>query len=174
MTRECHVRFCERLRGKFLRPTHHLVAMGEGAPRTYRVSNIRRLQPLDTTFRRPKRFDLAQHWHASVAELEARLMQGTARLRLSPEGLRILRAVSPAAAAKAEATRRPSRPAGWLEVEMPVEAVDHAARQLMRLGSEAEVLAPAPLRRAMAREAGRVLALYAHEAAHLTRRRAPP
>ena len=23
MTRECHVRFCERLRGKFLRPTHH-------------------------------------------------------------------------------------------------------------------------------------------------------
>jgi IS5 family transposase len=23
MTRECHVRFCERLRGKFPRPTHH-------------------------------------------------------------------------------------------------------------------------------------------------------
>lgn len=23
MTRECHVRFCERLRGQFLRPTHH-------------------------------------------------------------------------------------------------------------------------------------------------------
>jgi len=23
MTRECHVRFCERLRGKFLRSTHH-------------------------------------------------------------------------------------------------------------------------------------------------------
>jgi len=23
MTRECHVRFCERLRGKCLRPTHH-------------------------------------------------------------------------------------------------------------------------------------------------------
>ena len=23
MTRECHVRFCERLRGKLLRPTHH-------------------------------------------------------------------------------------------------------------------------------------------------------
>lgn len=24
MTRECHVRFCERLRGKFLRPTHRV------------------------------------------------------------------------------------------------------------------------------------------------------
>lgn len=23
MTRECHVRFCERLRGQFPRPTHH-------------------------------------------------------------------------------------------------------------------------------------------------------
>ena len=23
MTRECHVRFCERLRGKFPRPTYH-------------------------------------------------------------------------------------------------------------------------------------------------------
>lgn len=23
MTGECHVRFCERLRGKILRPTHH-------------------------------------------------------------------------------------------------------------------------------------------------------
>lgn len=26
MTRECHVRFCERLRGQFLWPTHHFGA----------------------------------------------------------------------------------------------------------------------------------------------------
>ena len=28
MTRECHVRFCERLRGQFPRPTHHIQGNG--------------------------------------------------------------------------------------------------------------------------------------------------
>jgi len=29
MTRECHVRFCERLRGQFLWPTHHASLMAD-------------------------------------------------------------------------------------------------------------------------------------------------
>jgi hypothetical protein len=32
MTRECHVRFCERLRGEFLRPTHQRDGRHTGRP----------------------------------------------------------------------------------------------------------------------------------------------
>ena len=42
-----------------------------------------------------------------------------------------------------------------------VESVPLAARQLLRLGAEVEVLAPAPLRAAIARQAESVAALYA-------------
>jgi predicted DNA-binding transcriptional regulator YafY len=46
--------------------------------------------------------------------------------------------------------------AGWVEGELPTEAEPYAARQLLRLGTEVEVLAPASLRAAVAAEARRV------------------
>lgn len=124
-------------------------------PRTYRVSGIRSLRALAQPVHRPAGFVLAAHWPEAVARFEQRLMPGRATVRLSEEGLRILRAVMPAAAEAAERTRRPAGPAraGWIEAELPVEAEAYAARQLLRLGSEVEVIAPAGLRRAIAREA---------------------
>ena len=79
-----------------------------------------------------------------------------ATVRLSEEGLRILRAVQPLAADWAERTGRPAPgpgQAGWIEAELPVEPAPAAARQLLRLGTEVEVLAPPDLRAAVAAEA---------------------
>jgi predicted DNA-binding transcriptional regulator YafY len=130
------------------------------APRTYRASGIQSLSVLATPARRPPGFVLAVHWPQSVADFESRLMAGRARVRLSPEGLSILRAVQPAAAEWAERTQRPIRGArarpGWIEAELPTEPDEYAARQLLRLGTEVEVLAPAALRAAVAREAAAV------------------
>ena len=130
------------------------------APRTYRASGIQSLRVLATPVRRPPGFVLAVHWPQSVADFEARLMAGRATVRLSPEGLSILRAVQPAAAEWAERTQRPVRGAaaraGWIEAELPTEPDPYAARQLLRLGTEVEVLAPAALRAAVAREAAAV------------------
>jgi len=47
-------------------------------------------------------------------------------------------------------TQRPVLPAGWVQAEIPIEAPAYAARQLMRLGTEVEVLAPPALRAALA------------------------
>lgn len=127
-------------------------------PRTYRVSAMRSLRPLAQPVRRPRGFVLAAHWPRAVAEFEARLHAGQATVRLSPEGLAILRAVQPAAAAGAERCARPAGPRhpGWVEAELPIETEAYAARQLLRLGTEVEVLAPATLRAAVAAEAAAV------------------
>ncbi len=139
---------------------------GRGAaamPRTYRVSAILSLRVLATPARRPPGFVLAAHWPAAVEAFEARLMAGRAAVRISPEGLSILRAVQPAAAEWAERTARPLSGAvrgkglaGWVQAELPTESEAYAARQLLRLGTEVEVLAPASLRAAVAREAAAV------------------
>lgn len=128
----------------------------KAAPGSYRVSSIRDLRVLQQPVQRPAGFVLAAHWPQAVAAFEERLMSGRARVRLSAEGLRILRAVQPAAAEWAQRTQRPSRPAGWIEAELPTESDAYAARQLLRLGTEVRVLAPASLRASVAREAAAV------------------
>jgi predicted DNA-binding transcriptional regulator YafY len=143
---------------------------GRGAAaalRTYRVSSIQRLSVLATPARRPPGFVLAAHWPAAVEEFEARLMAGRATVRITPEGLNILRAEQPAVAEWAERTARPldvgkrgNAPAGWMQAELPTESEAYAARQLLRLGTEVEVLAPASLRAAVAKEAAAVARRY--------------
>lgn len=136
---------------------------GKAEPRTYRVRGIRTLRELPQTAARPPGFVLAAHWPRAVAKFEAQLMAGRATVRLSEEGLRILRAEQPAVAEWALRTQRPAqgaRRAGWIEAELPTEAEPYAARQLLRLGTEVEVLAPASLRAAMVKEASAVAKLY--------------
>lgn len=135
-----------------------------GAVRTYRVSSIVSLRVLAAAAQRPAAFSLAAHWPASVAEFEAHLMSGRATVRLSPEGLEILRATQPAAAAWALRTAVPlqggQKTPGWITAELPTESEAYAARQLLRLGTEVEVLAPASLRAAVAQEAAEVARLH--------------
>lgn len=150
----------------------YLVAQSRGHLRSYRVSGIRELVVLDRGFRRPARFALAEHWPSAVAQFEARLMREAATVRLSEEGCRILRAVSPAAAERVAATQRPDRRRGWVLAELPIESPEYSARQLLRLGAEVEVLAPAALRTALRREAGSVVRLYARQRGASASRRA--
>ncbi|QDQ27919.1 YafY family transcriptional regulator [Chitinimonas arctica] len=139
----------------------YLVASSGGKrPYSYRVSSIRSLEVLDTHFQRPNDFELATHWPAAVAAFERRLLKEMATVRLSEEGCRILRAVSPLAAEQVQASSRPCAREGWIEAEMPIETPEYSARQLLRLGAEVEVLAPASLRRALVHEAQAVLAHY--------------
>lgn len=74
--------------------------------------------------------------------------------------MRILRAVTPAAAEIATKTARAGKTQGWIVAETPIESIDYSARQLLRLGTEVEVLAPASLRKAVADEAARVAAVH--------------
>ncbi|MGP2442948.1 helix-turn-helix transcriptional regulator [Streptomyces sp. JW3] len=130
----------------------YLVAAGtDRPPRTYRVSRFLDAEVTEETFERPAGFSLPAYWARSAQHLEARLHQGTARLRISPRGRRLLPMLFGAAGARALEAAGPAPGGdGWSEVELSVEAEPVAVGDLLRLGTEAEVLAPESLRRAVA------------------------
>lgn len=140
--------------------TWYLVARARAKIRTYRVSNIKTLAVTGERFTRPQDFDLAAHWTQSTHDLEARLYRGTATLNLSPEGMKRLAELASVVAERAARTAGPADAAGWVRAEIPIESVEHAARELLKLGPEAEVLAPTELRQRMVRITSEMRDLY--------------
>jgi predicted DNA-binding transcriptional regulator YafY len=133
----------------------YLVARVGTSTRTYRVARMLAVEETGRAFTRPRAFDLAASWDTWAREFEARMLPGHATVRLSPTGRARLRDLMPAAAAAVDAAH-PTRARRAVIADIPVEATAHAARQLLALGAEVEVLAPAALRRAVGREASRL------------------
>jgi predicted DNA-binding transcriptional regulator YafY len=142
----------------------YLVAQVGGAEqRTYRVSQIQTLALTDDGFERPDGFDLAAYWTAWAKDFETRLYRGEATLRLSPEGLRRLCVVSPEIDLAGRLAEAPDAD-GWTQVTLPMESLDHSAGEILKLGAEAQVLAPPELREKMGEIARRLAGLYALQA----------
>jgi predicted DNA-binding transcriptional regulator YafY len=137
----------------------YVVAQSGGKPRTYRVSNIQALESLPETFERPTAFDLSAYWQAWVRDFEDRLYQREAVLRLSPAGLKTICNVSPLAERAARGAAEYDK-AGWARVTIPIESVEHAASDFLKLGAEAEVLAPPELRVRMAEISEKLTEIY--------------
>ncbi|CAM3626078.1 helix-turn-helix transcriptional regulator [Nocardiopsis rhodophaea] len=129
-------------------------AASEDAVRTYRVSRFIALDSTEEPFERPTGFDLAAYWEESSQRLEAMHRQGTAILRVSPRALRLLPMQFGAVGRQAVETSGPPDADGWVRVEMPVESQPVAVSDLLRLGTEAEVLGPPELRDALTRAVG--------------------
>ncbi|MFF2848930.1 helix-turn-helix transcriptional regulator [Streptomyces sp. NPDC058001] len=136
-----------------------------GAPRSFRVDQILRLDPPTEGFERPAGFDLAAFWTAYQRDFHARLHQGEAVVRLSPRGLARL---GGAAARAAEATGR-AEDDGWTRAVLPIESVDHAHDTFLGLGTDIEVVAPEELRRRMAGTVRELAARYAANPARIAR-----
>ncbi|MEU1350869.1 WYL domain-containing protein [Streptomyces sp. NPDC005795] len=109
----------------------YVVAGGPSGVRTYRVDRILGFRPLGE-FVMPDGFDLAGYWNTYLAGFRARLHTGEALVRLTPEGARRL-GVAPVSD-------------GWAEARVPIESIDHAHGEFLRMGTDIEVLAPAELR----------------------------
>ncbi|MET9962839.1 WYL domain-containing protein [Streptomyces sp. NPDC006326] len=121
--------------------------------RSYRVARFLAVDTGTESFERPSGFDLAAYWQESTRRLEDAFHQETARLLLSPRGRRLLPMQFGAAGVRALADAEPADPAdpdGWVVVHLPVESRSVAVGDLLRLGTEAEVLGPPGLRRALA------------------------
>lgn len=123
----------------------YLVAGGQSGIRTYRVDQILGIRPLEE-FTAPEGFDLAAYWDRYLADFRARLHTGTALVRLTPEGARRL-GVTPTSD-------------GWTEARVPIESVDHAYGEFLRLGTDIEVVAPDELRDRIAATARTLAARY--------------
>jgi len=132
-------------------------------PRTYRISSIAALEPLEETFERPTDFDLGAYWSAWVQDFEARLHQGEATLRLSPLGLKRVVLLGPAAEQMAARTLSGPDDAGWSSITIPIESIEHAAGDVLRLGAQAEVLQPVALRRRVAEITAQLAEIYSSE-----------
>lgn len=141
----------------------YLAARPEGTgrrePRTYRVSNILSLTPLEGTFERPADFDLARWWAETSRRFEAEIFTGQALLRATAAGLKRLAWLG-TEQARIAAGAKPGVD-GRVEVVVLIESIEHAATDFQRLGAEVEVLAPPELREAMSATARRLAALYA-------------
>jgi predicted DNA-binding transcriptional regulator YafY len=125
----------------------YLVARGSGPLATYRVSQILSMEPLDERFTRPGEFDLAAYWRSYLDDFEARRHRGSAVIRLSPEGLeRLPDRMSAAVVAAVASTATAPDEDGWVEAVIPIESASHAVADLLRMGTDVEVVGPAELR----------------------------
>jgi len=139
----------------------YLAARAGASVRTYRVSSILAAGISDERFDRPRDFDLAAWWLASTQRFERELARGTAVLRVSEAGWKALQrdfTGQVAEAARASAGRPDAR--GWRRVTIPIESIEHAAGQLLRLGAQARVVQPAALRRELLARIDAIAALY--------------
>lgn len=139
----------------------YLVARLEAGLRTFRVSRIGAVDLIDARFDYPAAFDLEAYWVESSRRYETGLHPHRAEIRLSPQGVERMDELLPpyiragaVIAAKADA-------AGWRRVSLSVGATAQAALEILRFGTDAEVIAPPELRAEMAAIVGRLGAVYA-------------
>jgi predicted DNA-binding transcriptional regulator YafY len=128
---------------------------------TYRVSQILAATPTGEHFVRPDDFDLAAHWRAYLADFAIRRHQEHATVRMSPLARqRMAHVMEPAIVSAVDASAGPADADGWVPARIPIESIRHAHDELLRLGAEVEVLAPAALRELLGRTAAALAARY--------------
>jgi predicted DNA-binding transcriptional regulator YafY len=133
--------------------TWYVVAQVGESVRTYRVSNILELASTTERFARPQDFDLVRFWTASSRAYEVGLYRGAAQLRVSKRGMARLESLGATVLQAAHDTAEPETDGGWTRITIPIESIDQAAWDMLKLGSEAEVLKPVALRRRVAKAA---------------------
>jgi predicted DNA-binding transcriptional regulator YafY len=137
----------------------YLVAAADAQVRTYRVASIEALEIEAARAPVPRGFDLARHWAAFAADFEARMQTERATVRARPAALRRLAQLSRAMAQAVDAAGPVDR-AGWHRLEIPIESVDVAVGELLRLGPDVQALGPPELRAALRAAAKALAAVY--------------
>jgi predicted DNA-binding transcriptional regulator YafY len=138
----------------------YFVALSSGQTRTYRVSNLVEVTATDDRFQRPKDFDLVRFWTVASQTYEVGLFRDKAVLRVSPRGMAKFNLFGAAVSRAAAESASPPDSDGWITVQIPIESIDRASTDLMRLGVDAEVLEPPELRERIGRLAAEISRLY--------------
>jgi predicted DNA-binding transcriptional regulator YafY len=123
----------------------YLVAHRSAGMRVYRVSRFASVRVRDDGFERPEGFDLAAYWEEWSRSFEASLQRVEVRLRASEQVSRLL---------PADLRGKDG------EYVVGFQSLEDAFRELLKFGSDAEVLEPPELRDRIARVASEVAAMY--------------
>ncbi|MGW0840567.1 helix-turn-helix transcriptional regulator [Streptomyces sp. NPDC002787] len=151
--------------GIVLKAGRWYVVAGPG-PHTYRVDQILELDTTDEEFTRPDDFDLAAYWTAYQRDFHDRLYRGEALVRLAP-GVTLARAVNVDEGTEDDGGTGDdggTRDDGWTTVSVPIESVERAHGEFLRLGTDIEVLEPAELRGVIARTVAELAERYGNAA----------
>jgi predicted DNA-binding transcriptional regulator YafY len=138
----------------------YLVAARGERQLTYRAANIVEAEVLDQPFERPADFDLASYWTKAASQYEAGMFRETASIRISPRGRELLELMGLLVAERAKNTSGPPDEAGWIRCDIPIESIEFGVRDILRLGADAEVLAPFALRKALKQTLGQLVQTY--------------
>jgi len=138
----------------------YLVAAADGQPRTYRVSRVSRVEPLDGPFDRPGDFDLAAFWAEASAAYERDTPRVTVVLRIARDRLDRLRGVIGERPFDTIERLDSPDPDGWLRIRVKLDWPSEATTQILAVGPGCELLEPEPLRERIAEEAHRLAARY--------------
>ncbi len=138
----------------------YLVAAANGQPRTYRVGSIESLAVEEHSAPVPRSFDLRRYWKHFARDYEARMQSKQARVRARPAALRALSRLSHAMS-EAVAAAGPEDGDGWRELCLPIESIEVAAGELLRLGPDVVALAPRALVAELRRRSSELARLYA-------------
>lgn len=140
--------------------TWYLVAQRETGLRTYRLSQVLSLVPLDEHFARPPDFDLPKHWRESTSSFEREIYIGVAKVRATKRGISRLKDISQRVKDEIEAQPLDFDEEGFATLLVPIEEETWAAREMQRVGAEVIVLEPATLREKMVDIARRYASFY--------------
>jgi predicted DNA-binding transcriptional regulator YafY len=139
----------------------YLVATARERVTAYRVSNILEAEALDAPAERPAGFDLAAFWREWAERYERSVYTSTATVRMTESALRMMAFVFPPEMSRtARELAGPPDEDGWLITTVPIESIRQGHIELLKLGDEAEVLAPAELRERFAGTARGLAATY--------------
>ncbi|MEU8300503.1 YafY family protein [Micromonospora sp. NPDC048909] len=139
----------------------YLVAAVDEQVRTYRVGAVLELSVLDELVDRPDGFDLVSCWQEHADGYERSVYRAEARVRMSVAALELMAYVFPPAMSRAARAAAGEPDAdGWLLTTVPIESVKHGHIELLKLGAEVQVLAPAELCERFTATAHRLAALY--------------
>ncbi|MGW4164767.1 helix-turn-helix transcriptional regulator [Streptomyces sp. NPDC004788] len=141
----------------------YVCARAGTAYRTYRVDRFTSVVLGEERFERDQDFDLAAFWTERSAEFARSLLRAEVELRLTTAGARRLPYVTDRAAAEA-ALAAGADEDGRRRVVLAVESEEVAFSQLLGLGPEVEVLAPAALRERFAEAARAMAEVYGQRA----------
>ncbi|MCO1593585.1 WYL domain-containing protein [Micromonospora sp. RHAY321] len=139
----------------------YLVAAADGQARTYRVGAILDLTVLDEPADRPAGFDLADCWREHTERYESSVYRAEATVRMTVAALaRTVHLLPPAMSRAAHEAAGAPDADGWVVTTVPIESIRHGHVELLKLGAQVEVLAPAELRDLLADTAHALAALY--------------
>jgi predicted DNA-binding transcriptional regulator YafY len=121
----------------------YLVARAPNGMRTYRVSRMRAVTPLASTFERPANFKLASYWEASTKQLLEQRRHFDAIVSADPQAAQSLRgwcATSPHLTDQLKPLRE-----GWVTLKVRFEDEEQARFIILGFGPRAHVVEPVAL-----------------------------